>query len=74
MPVHRWLSPNLKKKVSNFGSAAPVGGKQVHNANIVATMLAHGIPRLFTHNVADFNRFSTLIEILPLVEASKHGE
>jgi predicted nucleic acid-binding protein len=52
----------------------PVGGKQVHDANIVATMLAHGIPRLFTHNVGDFHRFSTLIEILPLVEANKNGK
>ena len=34
-----------------------VGGKQIHDAKIVATMLAHGIPRLFTHNVSDFNRF-----------------
>jgi predicted nucleic acid-binding protein len=51
----------------------PTGGKQIHDANIVATMLAHGIPRLLTHNVGDFRRFSTLIEILPLLEAKKNG-
>ena len=45
----------------------PVGGKQIHDANIVATMLAHGIPKLLTHNVADFNRFAARITVIPLV-------
>lgn len=44
-----------------------VGGKQVHDANIVATMQAHGIGRILTHNTADFARFSSAITILPLV-------
>jgi hypothetical protein len=30
-------------------------------------MLAYGIPKLLTHNVADFNRFAGQIAILPLV-------
>jgi predicted nucleic acid-binding protein len=42
-------------------------GKQVHDANIVATMLAHGIPNLLTHNVADFSRFAGVITVIPLV-------
>ena len=33
-------------------------GKNVHDANIVATMLAHGISRLLTHNVKDFDRYA----------------
>ena len=45
----------------------PAGGKQVHDANIVATMQAHGLRRLFTHNTADFTRFGSLIQIEPLV-------
>jgi predicted nucleic acid-binding protein len=48
--------------------SVPCGGKQVHDANIVATMLAHGVRRLLTHNVRDFQRFTSLIEVLPLVE------
>jgi predicted nucleic acid-binding protein len=44
----------------------PTAGKQVHDANIVATMLAHGIPRLLTFNVADFRRFEPMIAIEPL--------
>lgn len=48
----------------------PSGGKQVHDANIVATMQAHGIRRLLTHNEADFARFAGIIEAVPLVTRS----
>ena len=48
-------------------TSIPCGGKQIHDANIVATMLAHGIPRLLTHNVADFSRFAGIITVVPLV-------
>lgn len=44
----------------------PVGGKQIHDTNIVATMLVIGIPTLFTHNINDFARFSSYITLLPL--------
>jgi predicted nucleic acid-binding protein len=49
----------------------PVAGKQVHDANIVATMQVHGINHLLTHNTADFNRFFALITVLPLEQAYK---
>jgi predicted nucleic acid-binding protein len=45
----------------------PTQGKQVHDANIVATMLTHGVSTLLTHNVADFSRFASLIRIKPLM-------
>ena len=41
----------------------PFGGKQVHDANIVATMLAYNIPRLVTYNLDDFRRFAGLIAV-----------
>jgi len=41
-------------------------GRQVHDANIVATMLEFGIRRLLTFNAADFHRFANLIELVPL--------
>lgn len=44
----------------------PGGGKQVHDANIVATMLAYGVPALLTHNVGDFKRFGDRIRIEPI--------
>jgi predicted nucleic acid-binding protein len=44
-----------------------VKGKQVHDANIVATMLANGIGRLATLNARDFKRFEDEIALEPLV-------
>ena len=41
-----------------------VGGRQIHDANIVATMLAHGERRLLTFNTADFRRFGDRIELV----------
>lgn len=46
--------------------AIPVGGKQVHDANIVATMQAHGLRQLLTHNTSDFTRFVPAVSLLPL--------
>ena len=42
----------------------PVGGRQIHDANIVATMLAHGEHRLLTFNAADFRRYGDRIELV----------
>jgi predicted nucleic acid-binding protein len=44
----------------------PVGGRQVHDANIVATMLSHGVTRLVTENTADFKRCAGPFAVLPL--------
>ena len=41
-----------------------VGGRQVHDANIVATMLAHGERRLLTCNGADFRRYGGRLELV----------
>ncbi len=41
-----------------------MGGRQVHDANIVATMLAHGETRLLTANRSDFRRFEPRIELV----------
>ncbi len=44
-----------------------IQGKQIHDANIVATMKRHRIPRLLTHNVADFARYAQDVEVVPLL-------
>lgn len=44
-----------------------VKGKQVHDANIVATMRSNGIVRLATLNPTDFKRFEDDIEIESVV-------
>jgi predicted nucleic acid-binding protein len=41
-------------------------GRQIHDANVVATMLACGVPTLLTDNVQDFRRYESLITVLPL--------
>jgi predicted nucleic acid-binding protein len=41
-------------------------GKQVHDANLVATMLVHGIATVVTINLADFARFERHINVIRL--------
>jgi predicted nucleic acid-binding protein len=43
-------------------------GKQVHDANVVATALSHGVERIVTENVEDFRRFEELIDVHALGE------
>jgi predicted nucleic acid-binding protein len=42
------------------------GGKQVHDANIVATMLVNGVGTVITMNVGDFERFASYVSIVRL--------
>lgn len=56
-------APSVRAELFNLLSTHPVAGKQVHDANIVATMLANGITHLLTFNVGDFRRFADLITI-----------
>ena len=44
-------------------------GKQIHDANIAATMLANGEQRLLTFNAKDFSRFSERIELVAIETA-----
>jgi len=44
-----------------------IRGKQIHDANIVATMRRYGIPSLLTHNTADFIRYVPAINVLSLI-------
>lgn len=53
------VTRELTKLLGDF----KIGGKQVHDANIVATMLAYKIPCLLTHNVKDVERFGEMIRI-----------
>ena len=44
--------------------------KNIHDANIVAVMLIHGVRRLATYNQADFQRFDEIVLEAALVEGS----
>jgi predicted nucleic acid-binding protein len=56
----------VTEKLLDLIEKVEIGGKQIHDANIVATMLANGIPALLTHNVDDFARFGDVIRVVPL--------
>jgi predicted nucleic acid-binding protein len=58
----RLVSEKLGELVHRFA----VKGRQVHDANIAATMIIHGLQDLLTHNGSDFTRFSPLIIVHPL--------
>jgi len=58
---------DVTSKLLTLVQSVPTGGKQIHDANLVATMQVYEISRLLTHNVADFNRFGALITIVPMV-------
>jgi predicted nucleic acid-binding protein len=59
--------PIVMGHLLNLLTAIPCAGKQIHDANIIATMLGHGIQRLLTHNNADFTRFAAHVTVLPLI-------
>jgi predicted nucleic acid-binding protein len=42
-----------------------VRGKHIHNANIVATMMTHGLARLATYNQKDFDFSEVMLEPIP---------
>ncbi len=44
-----------------------IQGRQIHDANIVATMCSNGINWLLTHNTSDFARYVPVIGVLPLM-------
>jgi predicted nucleic acid-binding protein len=41
-------------------------GKQIHDANLVATALAHGIEAIVTLNVDDLSRFEARVRVIDL--------
>ena len=41
-------------------------GKQVHDANVVATMLVHGVRAVVTMNTGDFARFEGHVSLIRL--------
>jgi predicted nucleic acid-binding protein len=56
--------PAVTQELVALCRAVPLGGRQVHDANIVATLLAHGETRLLTFNAAAFVRFQPRIEVV----------
>ena len=56
--------PSVRDQLMELSRRYSFGGRQVHDASVVGTMLAHGERRLLTFNEADFRRFTPLIEVV----------
>ena len=56
----------VSARLVDLVSQVAVGGKQIHDANIVATMQTYGLTHLLTRNTADFVRFAHLITLVSL--------
>jgi predicted nucleic acid-binding protein len=57
---------DVRKELLALADELPIGGRQIHDANLVATMLAYGIPELLTNNPGHFQRFTDRITVLSL--------
>lgn len=55
---------NVTGQLLNLLKTHPTRGKQIHDTNIVATMLANEIDTLLTLNVADFQRHTDRITLI----------
>jgi len=55
--------PEVTNQLIELVKNYQVGGKQIHDANIVATMKAYNISNLLTYNISDFKRFEDIIQI-----------
>ncbi|MFQ3647790.1 MAG: type II toxin-antitoxin system VapC family toxin [Anaerolinea sp.] len=61
----------VRDKLLELLQQYPTQGKQVHDANIVATMLAYEIDTLLTLNVDDLKRFGDKINLISVEEKSQ---
>jgi len=59
-------SKSVYNKLLKLIQVVSIGGKQIHDANIVATMLVNNIGTLLTQNLADMRRFEPYIQIATL--------
>ena len=55
----------VANRLPRVAEAAGCRGKQLHDANVAATMLEHGVTRVVSANPKDLTRFEG-IEVIPL--------
>lgn len=56
--------PRVMERLLALCREVPAAGRQVHDANIVATMLEAGERRLLTFNASHFRRYSAHVELV----------
>ena len=62
LPEHDKVNDRLLKLLEEVECT----GKQVHDANVVATMLTHGVDTIVTMNTDDFARFADRVRVMGL--------
>ena len=67
-------SARVTEELLNLMQTEPTGGKQIHDANIVATMPVYRIQNLFTLNREDFKRFLPQINLLSMEDVQASSE
>ena len=58
--------PRVMDMLTALCRAVPVAGRQIHDGNIVATMMAYGERRLLTFNRGDFRRYGERLELVDM--------
>ena len=58
--------PDVAQQLRALLAVGDTRGKQIHDANVATTMLAHGIRILLTDNLDDFARWGHLIDVQKL--------
>jgi len=58
-------TPDVYDEWRRLVVSAGVSGVQVHDARLVAVMLAHDLTHLLTFNTADFTRYSGIVIVHP---------
>ena len=58
--------PRVTDRLLRLLDDVECGGKQVYDANVVATMLVHGVGTVVTMNTGDFERFASYVSLLEL--------
>jgi len=58
--------PEVTERLWRLLQDIDCSGKQIHDANLVATALVYGVTKILTANSDDFVRFGDEVEILPL--------
>ena len=61
--------PRVMEMLTALCRAVHVAGRQIHDATIVATMMAYGERRLLTFNRSDFRRYGERIELVDMEAA-----
>lgn len=58
--------PDVTRELMTLCRDVAIGGRQIHDANIVATMIAHGEGRLVTFDQDDFLRYGDRVLLVDI--------